>query len=63
MSSAAFAYLAVGLNHDPIWAAGNTLTGIEAVSQAILTRLNLFLGEWIDAGADVSLENDLLINF
>lgn len=46
MSSSAFAYLAVGPNHDPIWAAGNTLTGIEAVAQAILTRLNMFLGEW-----------------
>jgi hypothetical protein len=46
VASSAFAYLALGPNNDVIWDIGAQLTGANAVAQAILTRLNLFLGEW-----------------
>jgi hypothetical protein len=39
-------YLLLDPSYDPVFAANTTLTGTKAVSQAILTRLNLFLGEW-----------------
>jgi hypothetical protein len=44
--SANITYLALDANNDPDFNAGNSLTGVNAVAQAILTRLNLFLGEW-----------------
>ncbi len=46
MASSAFACVALGPNNDPIWAPGTSLTGAQAVAQSVLTRLNLFLGEW-----------------
>ena len=39
-------YTALDANYDPIFAAGTSLTDAAAVSQAILTRLKLFYGEW-----------------
>lgn len=39
-------YLMLDASYDPVFAANTTLTGRAAVAQAILTRLNLFLGEW-----------------
>jgi hypothetical protein len=40
------AYLQLDANYDPIFAGGASLTNAAAVQQAVLTRLNLFLGEW-----------------
>ena len=39
-------YLMLDANYDPVFANGTSLTGLQAVEQAILTRLNLFLAEW-----------------
>jgi hypothetical protein len=39
-------YLALDAGYDPVFADNTSLTGTQAVSQAILTRLRLFLGEW-----------------
>ena len=39
-------YLALDATYDPVFAAGTALTDAAAVSQAILTRLKLFYGEW-----------------
>jgi hypothetical protein len=41
-----FAYLMLDSNNDPVFADGTSLTGAAAVEQSIVTRLNLFLGEW-----------------
>jgi hypothetical protein len=40
------AYLQLDSVGDPIFADGTSLTDGDAVAQAILTRLKLFLGEW-----------------
>jgi len=39
-------YLQLDSLNDPVFANGTSLTGAAAVQQAVLTRLNLFLGEW-----------------
>ena len=39
-------YLQLDSNYDPIFADGTSLTGAAAVAQVVLTRLNLFFGEW-----------------
>lgn len=39
-------YLQLDQNYDPIFDPGASLTDTNAVAQAILTRLKLFLGEW-----------------
>ena len=39
-------YLALDASNDPVFADTTSLTDIRAVSQTILTRLKLFLGEW-----------------
>lgn len=39
-------YLALDSSYDPVFADNTSLTGTQAVSQAILTRLKLFQGEW-----------------
>ena len=39
-------YLQLDASNDPIFADGTSLTDAAAVQQAVLTRLNLFLGEW-----------------
>ena|SRR5271170_7828064 len=39
-------YLALDSNNDPIFDPTFNLSDTQAVAQAILTRLNLFLGEW-----------------
>ena len=43
---AAFAYLQLDSDYDPIFTASSSLTNGEAVAQAIQTRLKLFMGEW-----------------
>ena len=43
---ATITYLALDADYDPIFADGTSLTDAAAVSQAILTRLRLFYGEW-----------------
>jgi hypothetical protein len=45
-TSVNISYLALDVNNDPDFNASSSLTGIDAIAQAILTRLNLFLGEW-----------------
>lgn len=41
-------YRSLGRSYDPLWGQGqaNFISDIDAVGQAILTRLNLFLTEW-----------------
>ena len=41
-------YRSLGVNYDPLWGQGqgNFLADVQAVGQAVLTRLNLFLAEW-----------------
>ena len=39
-------YLQLDAQNDPIFADNTSLTDAAAVEQAVLTRLNLFLGEW-----------------
>lgn len=41
-----FAYLALDSDYDPVFADGTSLTGVQAVAQAVLTNLKLFYGEW-----------------
>ena len=41
-------YLALDAENDTVFANAYALTGLQAVEQAILTRLNLFLGEWFE---------------
>jgi hypothetical protein len=41
-----FAYLKLDANYDPVFDPIQSLTGGEAVAQAVLTALKLFLGEW-----------------
>ena len=43
---ASISYLQLDPSYDPIFADGASLVGVQAVGQAILTRLKLFLGEW-----------------
>ena len=47
-------YRQLGPNNDPLWGNGqlNYLSDLEAVAQAVLTRLNLFQGEWWAATND-----------
>jgi hypothetical protein len=46
MSTPSISYLLLDQAYDPVFADGTSLTGTQAVAQAILTRLKLFLGEW-----------------
>ncbi len=39
-------YLRLDSNYDPIFQPSANLTDLEAVTQAVLTRLKLLLGEW-----------------
>ncbi len=39
-------YLRLDAEYDPIFAPTSNLTDLDAVTQAIMTRLRLFLGEW-----------------
>lgn len=45
---AQISYRNLGPNYDPLWGQGqaNFLTDLDAVAQAILTRINLFEAEW-----------------
>jgi len=47
-------YRQLDANHDPIYGQGraNYLTDVDAVAQAILTRLLLFQGEWWENTSD-----------
>lgn len=45
-TTATIQYLQLDANNDPIFDPSANLTDAEAVNQAILTRLRLFLGEW-----------------
>ena len=44
--SSTIQYLQLDAQYDPIFDPAASLTDAYAVNQAILTRLNLFLGEW-----------------
>lgn len=39
-------YLLLDANYDPVFDPGAALSDIDAVTQAIKTRLSLFLGQW-----------------
>jgi hypothetical protein len=41
-----FAYLALDADYDPVFADNTSLSGVQAVAQAVLTNLKLFYGEW-----------------
>ena len=43
---ATIAYLMLDQDNDPVFANGTSLTNAAVVSQAVLTRLRLFMGEW-----------------
>ena len=43
---ASITYLLLDANYDPVFDPGTALSDVYAVKQAILTRLNLFLGQW-----------------
>lgn len=43
---AAITYLLLDANYDPVFDPGAALSDINAVRQAIATRLRLFMGEW-----------------
>lgn len=45
-ASAAIVYLRLDSNNDPVFDPDAELSNIDAVAQAILTRLKLFQGEW-----------------
>lgn len=45
-SVASIVYLRLDANHDPIFDPGAELSDLDAVAQAILTRLELLQGEW-----------------
>jgi len=45
-TSPIISYLALDAQNDPVFAPGTALTNGDAVAQIILTRLNLFMGEW-----------------
>jgi hypothetical protein len=46
MMASTIQYLQLDASYDPILDPTANLTDADAVTQAILTRLNLFLGEW-----------------
>jgi hypothetical protein len=46
MASPTISYIALDLSYDPIFDSQSSLVDTYAVAQAILTRLNLFYGEW-----------------
>jgi len=46
MMASTIQYLQLDASYDPILDPTANLTDADAVNQAILTRLNLFLGEW-----------------
>lgn len=46
MAAPTIQYLRLDAQNDPIFDPTASLTDVDAVAQAILTRLNLFLGEW-----------------
>ena len=41
-------YLMLDAEYDTVFSNATALTGLQAMQQAILTRLNLFLGEWYE---------------
>lgn len=43
---ATIAYLALDASYDPVFDPAQSLTNGQAVAQAVLTRLKLFMGEW-----------------
>jgi len=43
---ASISYLPLDSDYDPVFTDGASLTGVQAVTQAILTHLKLFYGEW-----------------
>jgi hypothetical protein len=47
-ASPVITYRQLGPNNDPLWGNGqlNYLSDLEAAAQAVLTRLQLFQGEW-----------------
>jgi hypothetical protein len=46
MASSSVSYLLLDESYDPVFIPAASLTGAAAVSQNILTRLNLWYGEW-----------------
>ena len=46
MATPSLSYLMLDSGYDPVFADGTSLTGTQAVAQAIMTRLKLFFGEW-----------------
>ena len=46
MSTPSLSYLLLDADYDPVFVPGAALAGTYAVAQAILTRLNLWYGEW-----------------
>ena len=46
MAMPSLSYLMLDSGYDPVFADGTSLTGTQAVAQAIMTRLKLFFGEW-----------------
>jgi hypothetical protein len=53
-TSSTITYRQLGANNDPLWGNGqlNYLSDLAAVAQAVLTRLQLFEGEWWAATND-----------
>lgn len=45
-ASASILYLRLDADYDTVWYSASALSNRDAVAQAILTRLNLFQGEW-----------------
>jgi len=46
MATPSISYLMLDAEYDPVFVAAQSLTGAQAVAQDILTRLNLWAGEW-----------------